>query len=65
MRLCTMWGNMAADRVTDQYPENNICEECIKKYSNSEESPIVHINGDYDSGYGEECYLCEKHISEE
>lgn len=65
MKLCTMWGNMAADRVADIYPENNVCEACIKQYSNSEESPILHINGDYDPDYGEECYLCEKHISEE
>lgn len=65
MQLCTLWGNMSADRTDEQYPQANVCDECIQIYSNSEESPIVHINGSYESSYGEECILCEKHISEE
>ncbi|EZQ00930.1 hypothetical protein [Acinetobacter sp. Ver3] len=65
MQLCTLWGNMSADRTDEQYPQANVCDECIQKYSTAEESPIVHINGSYESVYGEECALCEKHISEE
>lgn len=65
MQLCTVWGNTSADRTDDQFPQANICEECIKKYSNIEDSPIVHVNGGYDPVYGEECALCELHISEE
>ena len=65
MQLCTLWGNMSADRTDEQYPQANVCDECIQKYSTAEESPIVHINGSYESAYGEECTLCEKHISEE
>ncbi|MEK5753498.1 hypothetical protein V3519_16245 [Acinetobacter variabilis] len=56
---------MSADRTDEQYPQKNVCEDCIQQYSNSKESPIVHINGSYEAAYGEECALCEKHISEE
>ena len=45
MQLCTLWGNMSADRTDEQYPQANVCDECIQKYSTAEESPIVHING--------------------
>ena len=65
MKLCTLWGDMTADRADDQYPQKNVCEECIKEHSNSENSPIVQINGSYDSAYGEECALCDKNITEE
>jgi hypothetical protein len=65
MKLCTLWGDMSADRADDQYPQANVCEECIRKYASSEDSPIVHVNGNYEPAYGEECALCEKHISEE
>ena len=57
MQLCTLWGNMSADRTDEQYPQANVCDECIQKYSTAEESPIVHINGSYESAYGEECAL--------
>ena len=28
MQLCTLWGNMSADRTDEQYPQLNVCEEC-------------------------------------
>ena len=52
MQLCTLWGNMSADRTDEQYPQANVCDECIQKYSTAEESPIVHINGSYESVRG-------------
>lgn len=65
MQLCTLSGSMLANSTSDQYPQANVCDECINNYATSEDSPIVNVNGDYDSSYGEECGLCEKHISEE
>ncbi|ENU80122.1 hypothetical protein F975_01875 [Acinetobacter sp. ANC 3789] len=65
MKTCTILGDMSSDRASEQYPEVNVCDECIQRYKNSEDSPIVNEIGDYDSDYGEECALCEKHISEE
>lgn len=65
MQLCTLWGDMSADRTDDQYPQANVCDNCVEKYSNIEDSPIVLVQGEYDSDYGEECALCELHISEE
>lgn len=65
MKLCTLWGDMSADRTDDQYPQANVCEACIKAYDNAEDSPIVHINGGYDSAFGEECALCDTHVSED
>lgn len=65
MQLCTLWGDMSADRTDDQYPQANVCDNCVEKYSNIEESPIVLVQGEYDSDYGEECELCGLHISEE
>lgn len=65
MQLCTLRGDMSADRASDQYPQANVCDECIKHHADLEDSPIVHVNGSYDSDFGESCELCEKHISEE
>lgn len=65
MKLCTLWGDMSADRVSEQYPQANVCEGCIKTNINTENSPIVHIDGNYDSAYGEECALCDMHVSED
>ena len=65
MQLCTLWGDMSADSTDDQYPQANVCDDCVEKYSNIEDSPIVHVSGGYDSAYGQECALCELHISEE
>lgn len=65
MQLCTLWGDMSADGASDQYPQANVCNECINNHANSEDSPIVAVNGSYDSSYGEECALCDTHISEE
>jgi hypothetical protein len=65
MKLCTLWGDMSADRASDQYPQANVCDDCINNHADSENSPIVSVNGSYDSSYGEECTLCDAHISEE
>ncbi|MDN5625379.1 MAG: hypothetical protein L0G96_19760 [Acinetobacter sp.] len=56
---------MSADRASDQYPQANVCDDCINNHADSENSPIVSVNGSYDSSYGEECTLCDAHISEE
>lgn len=41
MQLCTLWGDMSADSTDDQYPQANVCDDCVEKYSDIEDSPVV------------------------
>lgn len=65
MKVCMVWGNMNSDRTDEQYPNVNICDECISLYSVGEDHKIISILEDYNSDYGNECYFCEKTYDEE
>lgn len=58
MKICQIWGDMAADRVDDQYPTVAVCEDCVTAHTKGEDAMIVAVVGDYDEAYGEECYFC-------
>lgn len=65
MKICQVWGDMSADRFSDCYPTVPICDDCFDKYENESEL-IIHIHSEtYTSGFGDECYYCDKSIEEE
>lgn len=61
MQLCLLWGDMSSNKADEQYPQANICNTCIKKFENSEDSPIVNVIGPYNPNYGKICALCQDH----
>lgn len=65
MKACMVWGDMSADRASDQYPTVNVCDECIAADAESEDPQIVSIDGNFDEAYGEECHFCDKSIDDE
>lgn len=59
-KTAMLYGDMSADSAADQYPQVTVCENCIEEDSKrGEDQIIVQITGDYDSIYGEECYICD------
>lgn len=65
MKTVVVWGNMSADRTADQYPTENVCDECFKTESAKEESKIVQEVDKYDPAYGDECFFCGKAADDE
>lgn len=65
MKSCTVWGDLSSDKSSENYPEETVCDECVKSNQKKEDSPIVSVNGEFSEGYDAECYLCGKLKSEE
>ena len=64
MQDCTIWGDMSSDKSSENYPEVQICDECVSKWDGEEDSPIVHVNGPNDDK-DTICHLCEKTRADE
>lgn len=61
-----VWGDMTADSAADQYPQANVCPECVAEQEAAmEDNQIVAVEGDFDSALGPECYFCGAEIDEE
>jgi hypothetical protein len=58
-KLCTIYGDLGADSAADQYPQVNVCADCIARdEKRKEDAMIVSINGPADPDFGDECGLC-------
>jgi hypothetical protein len=58
-KMCTLWGDLASDRVSEQYPEAPVCTDCIKsEQASGENSSIVNVGG-FVSGENIVCAICE------
>jgi len=64
MRTCVVWGDMAADRASDQYLTVVVCDRCVAEDKGSE-NPQILKDHEYDSSYGDRCHFCEKRSSDE
>ena len=62
MKTCRIWGDLTSDRVDEQYPVVNLCDECYEKLKDVEECILCEeeFNPDYGS-----CYKCGKSYEEE
>ena len=59
-RSATIVGSLGADSAADQYPEKNLCGDCIaQQEAAGENTAIVGGLGPYDPSLGPECGLCE------
>ncbi len=59
MKSCQIWGDLAADRVDDQYPTVTVCDACAEANRQGENPAIVAVVGGYDEGHGDECHFCD------
>lgn len=65
MRICTVWGDLSADKTDEQYPTDVYCDECFHAMDSSgEESGVVNSQDD-DGSYGSTCFNCGKTADEE
>lgn len=68
MKTCTVYGDMQADRASEQYPVVNLCDECHAQELAAEkangESNLVSTDSTYDPDLGE-CSSCGKTEEEE
>lgn len=57
-KLCTIWGDMMADRAADQYPQEPLCTDCIAaEEADGENSRIVSV-GEALTDSDTVCYFC-------
>lgn len=68
MKTCMVWGDLSADRTSDQYPSVAVCDDCAETQAVSSEdhdAAIISV-GPFDSSYGDdECHFCDKTKEEE
>lgn len=58
---CVLWGDMSADRASDQYPTEKVCKSCIRKFSKSDNEVIVAVGKDLGQLDGSECHFNDQH----
>lgn len=65
MKRAVIYGDLRADRVGDQYPEVNLCDDCYAARKAAKgDSGIAIGGGDYDPSLGA-CYDCGVMAEEE
>jgi hypothetical protein len=68
MKTCVVWGDMSADRASDQYPSVAVCDDCAKTESvgsDDRDAAIISVEA-FDPAYGDdECHFCGKTKEEE
>ena len=64
MQDCTIWGDLSSDKTSENYPQVQICDDCVAKYEDEEDSPIVQVGGPNDDK-DTICEICEKTREEE
>lgn len=72
-KVCTVWGDMGSDSAGEQYPQVNVCPECLADDERRDrmraemdeemdddvgDSNIVNVLGPYDADYGPQCGIC-------
>jgi hypothetical protein len=61
MKTCVVWGNLSADRTSDQYPSVAVCDDCAKSEaigSEDRDAAIISV-GPFDPSFGDhECHFC-------
>ncbi len=68
MKTCMVWGDMSADKASDQYPSVAVCNDCAETESiGSEDTDAAILTvGSFDPSLGEEaCHFCGKTKEEE
>ncbi len=61
MKSCVIGGNLASDKIQEQYPTVNYCEDCFELLScddENTESFIVHETA-FDICHGKTCENCD------
>lgn len=65
MKICTTWGDLSADKSSDNYPTDLFCEECFHDMKpDQKDSGIVNYQDD-DGSYWDTCSSCGKTQKEE
>ena len=51
MKTCRIWGDLDSDRVDEQYPVVNYCDECYEELKDVEDCILqeIEFDPDYDS----------------
>jgi hypothetical protein len=62
MKTCRIWGDLDSDRVDEQYPVVNYCDECYEELKDVEDCILQEI--EFDPDYGP-CHKCGKSYEEE
>lgn len=67
MKTCMVWGDMSADRASDQYPSVTVCDDCAEVHSvgsEDQDAAIISV-GAFDPSFGDVCHFCDKTKEEE
>ena len=59
MHYCEVWGDMTADRTSDQYPTVPVCEGCMKEQEDSGEDNQIVSTGELVTDKSETCHFCD------
>ena len=59
---CVLWGDMSADRASEQYPTKKVCKSCIGKFSKPGNDVIVSLGADLGQLDGSECFFADQHL---
>lgn len=58
---CTLYGDMASDSASEQYPTEKVCKSCIRKYDKPDEDVILSVGRSLGKGDASECYFSDGH----
>lgn len=58
---CTLWGDMSADRASEQYPTEKVCKSCIRKFGKADQEVIASVGPEVGAGDASECFFAESH----
>jgi hypothetical protein len=58
---CVLWGDMSADRASDQYPTEKVCKSCIRKFNKPDYEVIVSVGSDLGKLDASECFFADQH----
>lgn len=63
MKIYQIVGDLSSNLSSENYPVVPLCDNCIKKHSDS--GRLVQEISDFDPMYGDTCYFCGKSIEDE
>ena len=65
MKSCTIYGDMASDKSSENYPTVAVFDECVAAQQAAEEDcQIVTVSG-HDLSDGDTCHFCDKTLEKE